>query len=503
MCSATAEPLLRRDASAPDAAAAYALARPARWFAQKHRAPTALAIVDRCAYRAPWGEAGWWLLLQVEPGGTVYSLTLAADADGAWRLTDPAGFIEAVRAAPLFSEQGAALQYKGALGPATRDYALLDGGDSSNSLFRMTLAGESAVAKFFRKLDGGGADEVATIAGLRPLMPALFGRIDYRPARGASAVLASFMEYIPGDAAYRPYQAAARAVLAGLHREAIGESADDDHALPEIGARIGGAVAALHALAEARRPDGQEAPPLILADRLAALVERCERLGALIAEAPPLDGPAPAAALPAIVARLRALAARAEPGGSRLTPSFGHGDLHLSHILLDDGACRIIDPARALTAPRLEGHGLTDLFQLHRGFECFAFDEAATAIERAEGLTRDEAAARLALAPADGASFAGRCKRFAFAWPARVFAAIEHAYRAAIDPASAAALDEPAWRAVFYLERLAHEMDYNLRYDRRFFRWCDLASLDHFARRPAASPLEPRPIEGCAAHVVY
>jgi hypothetical protein len=87
---------------------------------------------------------------------------------------------------------------------------------------------------------------------------------------------------------------------------------------------------------------------------------------------------------------------------------------------------------------------------------------------------------------------AAQWMRFAQSWSELVFEAVLVGYLSATPDPQANPITDPVWRGVFYLERLFHELEYNITYDRAFFLSADIASLGNFA--PEAALLQPRPI---------
>lgn len=473
----------------------FALIKDRRWYAQKHRAADAVTIIDAADFTATTGARCRWLMLAVAPGDQIYSLTIEIAPGGAMTLVSPHLLLDRLMRDPLIAtRRGGVLRFDGPSGateslPAT--YRLLDLGDSSNTVFETRFAGRRCAAKFFRKMDGNARREVDTLRALDALTvtPRLFAQIvhEHTGDENPPQVIASFMEYIAGEPAYRPFQAAARSTLnAVLARVPLPTLlARETSVRRDICEAIGQGVAHFHTSAQ-RCGSTDPARRLSSSEHAHVLGARWRALLPLLHASTDLDGLVTPAALDRLTTFFAALPDQARRAATDLRPSYGHGDLHLSHIILGGpaGGCRIIDPANSVREPKCWHHGAADLFQLYRGLENFAFDEAATRLQQDAGISR-ESAGRLLAAPADDRQDdrIGCLMTFVRDWPTTVFEAILDAYRANADAELSEPLRDPRWCAIFYLSRLLHEADYNIRYNRLFFRLCDWAFLTLAAKR--------------------
>lgn len=469
------------------------LVRTQRWFAQKHLTSPEASILDSLEFQLSGGKSCSWLLLSVEPGQRVYSIVVASDAGAGLSLVSPAHLLEHItRHKSVTTSQGGLISFAGSSATYNASTAKpLEECNSSNSLFSGDLGESACVAKFYRKMDTGGMRELSTLSALQStgLIPRLFGAIRYRaagsPQDAEPEVLCLFLEPITGRPAYEPFQFASRKGIAALRAGASVESvlADDAVTLPEESANLGRLIADFHSAATAHQsPRSALHLDACIGDLrrrwndLTHLSKNCENASCLINMAP--------------MAQLEELIARSGHTQSSIASSYSHGDLHLSHILFEGGRGkgRIIDPAHGICDTRVADHSARDLLQICRGFECFIFDEIATDIAAVTGQSRDAAAAFLADPENTEADV---WMSFARRWSKMVFEAVLDGYLSVIPDARLHPITDPAWRGVFYLERLFHELEYNIAYDRAFFMSADITWMRNFGLKLSLFP--PRP----------
>lgn len=474
--------------------ALYQLVRHERWFAHKHVTPTGLWAVDSARFLDRSGAPLRWLMLRVEPEAKVYSLVVSECYPHAPALASPASLIEAL------CERGSAPTDRGGMLSCIADTALddlrglepIEDGDSSNSLFIGEADHAPCVAKYYRKIDSSGLREHSTLAAMASagFTPRLVGSIVYRapgtPASTTPAMVCLLLERIAGTPAYRPFQSVARAGLEQLeNRQAIALSrGSGDPPLAELCGMIGRGIAGFHAAAHGAAPKDQMAAPLRLARFADAVLDRWEQIVRLIERSPDAAAIQPWQAQ-RLSAALAALAADARANPHDLDPGFSHGDLHLSHVIFEPDCehCRIIDPNHAIGQPAADDHSARDLLQIRRSLECFILDETASLLSEADGCTREKAAARLAC-PANSRD--AHYIAFAAQWADEVFGGIVSAYRQRVPDRLMAPLTDQRWADLFYLDRLLHELEYDVSYGRTFFLNAGIAFLLRFA--PAAEP---------------
>lgn len=474
--------------------ALYQLVRHERWFAHKHVTPTGLSVVDSARFLDRTGAPLRWLMLRVEPETKVYSLVVSESNPHAPVLASPAGLIEALcDRGPVPTDRGGMLSCKAdtALGNL-RGLEPIEDGDSSNSLFFGEADHTPCVAKYYRKMDSSGLREHRTLAAMASagFTPRLAGSIVYQapgtPAATAPAMVCLLLERIAGTPAYRPLQSVARAGLEQLeYRRAIPLTCGaGDPPLADLCGMIGRGIAGFHAAAHCAAPQDQVAAPLRLSKFADAVRERWERIVHLIARSPDTATVQPWQAQ-RLSAALAALATDARANPHDLDPGFSHGDLHLSHVIFEPDCehCRIIDPSHAIGQPAADDHSARDLLQIRRSLECFILDETASLLSEADGCTREQAAARLAC-PFNNRD--ARYMAFAAQWADEVFGEIVSAYRQHVPDRLMAPLTDPRWADLFYLDRLLHELEYDVSYGREFFLNANIAFLLRFA--PAAVP---------------
>lgn len=471
----------------------YQLVRNERWFAHKHVTPTGLWVDDSARFTDRSGAPLRWLMLRVEPETKVYSLVVADDNPNGPVLASPASLIEALReCGSIPTEQGGRLAYTGPAQPAhERTFDPIEDGDSSNSLFVGETADGPCVAKYYRKLDGAGLREQRTLAAMEDagFTPALVGSIVYQApgeAVATPAMICLFLERIAGTPAYKPLQSVARARLDLIESgRAIPLAQERGHPpLAELCSMIGRGIAGFHAAAHRAAPPADDAARMPLSGFADTILLRWEQIAHLIEQSADNSAIEPWQAR-RLSASLAALAADARAHPNDLDQGFSHGDLHLSHVIFEPDCDhgRIIDPSHAIGQPAADDHSARDLLQIRRSLECFILDETATFLCEADGCTREHAAARLAR-PATARD--ARYMDFAAQWAGEVFDAILSAYLDHAPDGLKAPLADPRWTDLFYLDRLLHELEYDVSYGRAFFVNANIAFLLRFA--PAAAP---------------
>jgi hypothetical protein len=469
----------------------YELVRAERWFAQKHLTPSNMEIRDNVVFDGSDGHRYEWLLFAVEPNTKVYSIVTCLSADRKPVLASPARLLEKVRQLEaLPTTQGGMLRFIGRQQDFEPiEYQELEAGNSSNSLFVTSLDKQACVAKFYRKMDGAGTRERRTLSTMQAtgFTPHIFASIEYHlhssGRRSESDIICLFLELISGISAFEPFQRAARSAFTQLQSGSTFDQLvnQDQYMLPELCAGLGKGIAGFHRAALSLYELQPEQPLLKLSICFEALRKRWARVEDLIknmdyeAIARPDKGELGVAQL------VDNLANRARVQPHDLMASYSHGDLHLSHIIIEDVSlrCRIIDPAHELGQSAMPDHSAHDLFQMRRGFEYFIFDEIATRLTTEVQCTRDEAGERLAKgADAEMETY----MRFASAWSQRVFSNLVEAYLSNVPDRLSRPLKDPRWQSALYLDRLLHELEYNIVYGRRFFLNADIAFLKSFLR---------------------
>lgn len=472
----------------------YQLVRNERWFAHKHVTPTGLWVDDSARFTDRSGTPLRWLMLRVEPETKAYSLVVADDNSRGPVLVSPASLIEALRACgSIPTELGGQLAYTGPAQPAhASSFDPIEDGDSSNSLFFGQTAHGPCVAKYYRKLDGAGLREQRTLAAMEDagFTPALVGSIVYHApgeeAAATPAMICLFLERIAGTPAYKPLQSVARARLDLIEsRRAIPLAQESrDPPLTELCGMIGRGIAGFHAAAHRSAPPADNAARIPLSDFADTILHRWEQIARLIDQSADISAIEPWQ-VRRLSDALAALAADARAHPNDLAPGFSHGDLHLSHVIFEPDCehGRIIDPSHAIGQPAADDHSARDLLQIRRSLECFILDETATFLCEVDGCTREHAAARLAR-PATARD--ARYMDFAAQWAGEVFDAILSAYLHHGPDRLKAPFADPRWTDLFYLDRLLHELEYDVSYGRAFFLNANIAFLLRFA--PAAVP---------------
>jgi len=468
------------------------LIKETRWFAQKHAAVSSLDVCDIADFSPPSGASCLWILLRVEPGGQVYSLTIESYRNTGFKLISPETFLEYIKAKKsLSTRRGGRVRFVGPSDIAASHYAALDESDSSNTVLQTTFGKAPCVAKFFRKMDGAGGREVETLLCLQAsgITPKIYAQVSYQSAffDCANHTLAIFMEFIEGDPAFRPFQLAVRQALDGV---IAGSKLEDvlstpKHLNPDVCDLIGEGVAAFHNAALSSYTAASPLPRVSLQSRADAIVEKWNALLALKRTSSSLSGLISDTFLDDLHIAIGCLHREAISKGGNLDACYGHGDLHLSHIILVGlhTRCRIIDPANSTAKFCPSNHSAMDLFQIYRGLEYFAFDEAATRLEAEENWTREAASECLAGGGEKHSAHGGPLKSFALAWPDRIFERITQAYLKTAKDTLVEPLHDPLWSQLFYLDRLLNEIKYNIDYDRLFFRFCDWMYLQKFAKK--------------------
>ncbi|MEL7198822.1 MAG: phosphotransferase [Pseudomonadota bacterium] len=494
----------------------FELVRTQRWFAQKHLKASRVSVCDTVSFECSDKASYTWLLLRVEPDDTVYSIVIKRGSDNAPVLASPRSLVEYVsRHGSVATNQGGAILSSGGLEELDAAKMVpLEPCNSSNSLYSADLAETVCVAKFYRKMDAAGQRERRTLSAMHAsgLTPRLYGAIEYHAPNRSEGhepeILCLFLEKVHGRPAYEPFQDAARTAIARLAsgRGLSSVLSDHDVNLPQECATLGRLIADFHSAAGSVMPAAIAAQPFELAASIDALERRWARLAPMVRQssiASDLSCLSPMSAL----ADIRTFETQS------LTASYSHGDLHLSHIIFEQGHGygRIIDPAHGVGEPHMTDNSARDLLQICRGFECFIFDEVATYLAASLAKSRDDAGAFLA-DPKN--THAAQWMRFAQRWSHAVFAKVLKAYVSAVPLELAQPVSDPAWRSVFYLERLLHELEYNIAYDRAFFLSSDIAFLRNFNSRAAAllprtaAALRPQSAAECRsdkedAHVVH
>jgi hypothetical protein len=469
----------------------YELVRAERWFAQKHQTPSNMQIRDNVIFDGSDGHRYEWLLFAVGPDTKVYSIVTGVGADGTPVLASPTRLLEKIRQfKSLPTKKGGTLRFIGLqqdLKPIK--YQELEAGNSSNSLFVTSLDKQACVAKFYRKMDGAGTHEQQTLSMMQAtgFTPQVFASIEYHPQssdqRSESNIICLFLELISGIAAFEPFQRAARSAFTQLQSGSTFDQlvSQDQYMLPELCVGLGKGIAGFHRAALSLHEPQPEQPPLILSICFEALLKRWARVEDLIKNMDHEGIIKPDTREFAVAQLLDNLAIRACVQPHDLIVSYSHGDLHLSHIIIEDVSqrCRIIDPAHELGQSAIPDHSAHDLFQMRRGFEYFIFDEIATRLTTELGCTREEAGERLAnSADAEVQPY----MRFASAWSQRVFFNLVEGYLSNVPDRLSRPVKDPRWQTAFYLNRLLHELEYNIVYGRRFFLNADFAFLKNFLR---------------------
>jgi predicted trehalose synthase len=231
---------------------------------------------------------------------------------------------------------------------------------STNDVLRVRADGVPAVLKVYRSM-GAGQDEDATLTALAStgLVPKVVGRLTYEPAGAAPIVLALILQSVAGQTLDVP-------VRRGL--EAAWRRGDDQLSTGDrqVLRRVRQATGALHAaLAAAGRPSSAVRLADVLGDIEAI---RCFARGA---------------AAHRLLDRAAAAASWAPPAAD-VGP--GHGDLHLSNVIVDGEDVRFVDLAGG-------GGPADDFAALRLGLECLCLD---VEVDRAgRDRSRDDLAAAL------------------------------------------------------------------------------------------------------------
>lgn len=398
--------------------------------------------------RPPSQQALDWL----EAGAGVLAWVRSAGATGlaAWRrdaaVTTPLALADAVltlATRPTWvTRRGGVVRWlepPRALSPAGRVENA-----STNDVVRVHSGGDPAVLKVYRTAGAGQAED-ATLTALAgtDLVPAVLNRLVYEPADGSPTLLALVLEPVAGTTLDVPL----RHGLESAWQRGDTELSRRDR---EVLRRVREATCALHtSLARAARP----AAPHPLAGVLADI--ECVRRFATSTQAHRMLDTATTAVTGARTA---------QPGAP------GHGDLHLSNVIVDDEHVRFID----LTG----GGGPADDFAaLRLGLECMCLDVQVDRIGRQAG-TPEQVAAAL-----------GRAARTAAADEAALFAALRRPTtdERAWDQWCARAVAElsgpgdPAADRRAYVARLVHDLRYHLEHERTYYadlawwrlaRWC-------------------------------
>lgn len=474
--------------------ALYRLVKGERWFAHKHVTPTAIRIDDSASFRDGKGQVHRWVLLRVEPEAKAYSIVIVDDAPQGLALGSPVSFMRALHRCGSFpTDQGGMLEYSGPSGNTDlRQFQPLEEGHSSNSLYASETRAGPCVAKFYRKMDGSGMREQRTLAKMEGagFTPCLIGSIVYRPpvarSKAGPAMVCLFLERIEGTPAYQPFQSIARSALQQLERDATARLQQDHshQSLPDLCAMLGRGIAGFHAAAHDCLPTHGTRPTLELASFADNVVRRWEHVAGLIRRSDAdthIDG----RHLNSVTAALVTLASDARDNPHDIPSGFSHGDLHLSHVIFEPHSHhgRIIDPSHAIGMPGPDDHSARDLLQIRRSLECFILDETASALSVSDGCTREQAAIRLA-GPANARD--ALYMAFAADWAAEVYRIILSAYIRHVPAKLRTPFADPRWAQVLYLDRLLHELEYDITYGRAFFFHANFAFLLRFV-----APAEP------------
>jgi Phosphotransferase enzyme family len=469
----------------------YELVCGERWFAQKHLSPSDMEIRDNLIFDGLNGHRYEWLLFGVGRDAKVYSVVTGVGANGEVTLASPTYLLEKIRQhKSLPTTQGGVLRFSEQQQDfEPLEYQALEAGNSSNSLFVTSVGEQACVAKFYRKMDGAGTREQQTLGLMQAtgFTPQIFASVEYHPQnsdeQSESTIICLFLEFISGTPAFEPFQ---RAIRSAFTQSQGGSGLDqlidkDPYILPELCKGLGKGIAGFHRSALSLYGLQPEQPRLILSACFEALQKRWARVKDLmktIDHDAIVGSGADNLAVEALLDKLVNL------GGVPpydLMACYSHGDLHLSHIIVEGASlrCRIIDPAHELGQSATPDHSAHDVFQVRRGFEYFVFDEIATLFATQRGCTREEASERLAnSADAEAQPY----MRFASAWSQRVFSCLVETYLSVVPDRLSRPVKDPRWQTVFYLDRLLHELEYNIVYGRRFFLNADFAFLKIFLR---------------------
>ena len=469
----------------------YELIRAERWFAQKHLAPSHMEIRDKVIFDGSDGHRYEWLLFALGLDAKVYSVVTGVGRNGEAVLVSPTCLLEKVRQLKaLPTTQGGVLRFiEQHQDFEPLKYQALEAGNSSNSLFVTSMNKRPCVAKFYRKMDGAGTREQQTLGMMQAtgFTPRVFASVEYQPQnsrqQSESTIICLFLEFISGTPAFEPFQKAIRSAFAQCqdHRSYDQLIDQDQYILPELCKGLGRGIAGFHRSALSLYEFQSEQPQLFLSASFEALLKHWARLKELMKGIDHHAVVGPDKAELAVETLLDKLANLGGMPPHDLMASYSHGDLHLSHIIVEDASlrCRIIDPAHQLAQSATPDHSAHDLFQMRRGFECFIFDEIATLLATRFGCTREEASERLA----NSADTEAQCyMRFASAWCQRVFSSLVESYLGVVPDQLGLPVKDPRWQTAFYLERLLHELEYNIVYGRRFFLNADFAYLKSFLR---------------------
>ncbi len=429
---------------------AVGVLRASEWFPRAGPGPRSVSIVDRLVVD---GAVLLWVSIGGPPARPVL---LAARRDGArLELTSTAAAI-----APLADRvawptaAGGIVHWSGLPGPAR--FIGQVRATATNDVARIALGGRDALLKAYRVVGDGQAEEQAlAAASAGRMVPRVLARVGYRAAVCADErLIALVTESVAGQTLDVPLRhSLQQAWQAGRARPGPAD------------------LSLLHSVRAALETlHGQLAPlgpvtsrPLAL--RLPGVLTDINVVRELLPYVVPdsgTQGRAPAARRLLDLAAGRA-ATLAAVGEFRTAPA--HGDLHLSHVLVDREQIRFVDLTGPVTAPS----PLDDQAALHRAVECLCLDlqialaaeatragqhDIATAL-RAAALAADGGQAGLALAMA-GSSTA----RLAERWCAHVVAELAGPRRG------------PAGE-LFYLARLLHDLRYHA--ERAATYYADLA----------------------------
>ncbi|WP_225834535.1 hypothetical protein [Streptomyces sp. NK08204] len=465
ICDEHLEPLLRTAAWMPrDLRAAH------RYEAVDHAVLSAdefLLVV--AAVGGPASGERIFVPVRREPSGALTQ----ARGDGPCGL---AAVHRVLAGARLRTHRGGYVDFRRASSPPAGEVRWLpfDQGWSSNALSLVEIGGLPYIHKTYRRLDETIHEpEVLRLMSGTGRTPEWAGDYTYTdPLRGTRHPLGVLYRHVPGYGMDAPLRENLRSLWPRLADGSAPQELVRSHLRPlEGGLRTAGRfLSSFHRDLSARL--GGPATGYPVTD---ALAKASARLEALARADSALPHTARTAAFDALESELASL--RAEFSGQATARGAGpcHGDLHLSHLLCEEGAggswrMSVIDvstPALSSDGPGYAAQSpLQDLVAVQRALEYFTADEAAFESARRLGVDSTQTM-NGSLDGAPGLPPAGRAVlenvfRTADAWRERVLHLL-------LGPASGSGL-----RRLLYLRRLLHELGYNHDHARPYHAAIDL-----------------------------
>ncbi|WP_426106008.1 phosphotransferase [Massilia sp. TSP1-1-2] len=336
--------------------------------------------------------------------------------------------------------------------------AARDTGSSSNCVSRLLAGAVPLVHKVYRQLAPANVELDASMR-LDQAAPGVLARClggyRYRSTNGEQLVLGLVTEYVRGEGVYAAMSRDLRALWSGDARQA------DPHLLEQL-AGWRDFLGSFHDTIERTFGGGAAAPDFDLAAFCADARARLGRLRAHL-HGDPLLGPQTSGRVARLFDQLES-SCFAAGAANDLRASACHGDLHLSHLLVQAEGTqrRLIDfSPLALTKDEARFRAsskLLDWAALERALDYFFLDEAALALSQHTGQDQQLAMQGLIGASAPLVERAGQ-------WRTQVRAALCGPERAS------------AVRRRFYFARLLQELEYNYDHQRPYYRCIDFCSL--------------------------